>query len=265
MSFWKKLASWASKMEEESTRRKVPSKHRPLSHAEFHNTLDAFGGELGKMIEMSGHLVVQHVSTCVSDLTRVAKDIVDDGACKLQGWMEATFKLYEASIGSYFATFNEASEIRHREAEDRAAKRQNHVMNGLIGVAKQMGSTELNQGERYLELMERIRVLEMDNDEKHRVMFNTMIALFENLTEQIQKKQRVVVEYREEPTLEWLVDRADEIIDFADALKAIRDNTIPPDAATMKAVRCVRGMMQVSIHDIQELLKARTQQWQLAA
>ena len=252
MSFWKKLSRWAAKMEEQAARDKADRRiSKPLNFIGLSNALHAFSGEVSKMFDVAGNLIVQHVSKCTNDLATVMRTYFEGQ----QKWTEDSFKLYENSLVSYLHTFNEAAEIRHKE-----------MLQSIEGLYHQQRAMELNAHDRFLHMAESMRQMSVDNQDNHNINHGTSICLFQNLTEQIQSKQRVVVKHKPQVSLEWMLEHADEVIRFADELKRIRDNTAPAEYAIVEAVRTARSMFDgVGMLDVKEALDAKAREWDVAA
>lgn len=259
MSFYKSVAAWASNMDEKVQERRK----NKLTKSFFMNSLHAFSGEMHTLMATSAPLLVNRINDLLakfsSDLCVVFKELQENYGDKFQIWIEGSFKLFENSMTHTMHTFNEAAEMRHRQADERAGKRQNAFMSIVAALMKQLQSKDLNDSERYLEVIERIRLMEERNMEAHHVTFNTMIALNEHIVGQIRGEGSSIV------ALDWFTEHADELIRLAAQMYNLRESTVPPNEAIAQAVKCLKAINDnYNVTEIQQVLHDKARAWGVA-
>lgn len=262
MSFYETLAAWAAGMERRRVEAKARKKTGPtkkLTYANFANTMSSFEGSMSTLFELSGNITLQRlgemVAHYVDDMGTAISDVFDQKLETMQRWIENGFKLYENSMQGFFTAYNTAAEQRYEAI--RASTR---------GLYLHMEASEKNQSERYLAIHEHMRQISVDNNNMNAVNFKTMIALFENLTEQIQKLQKRQVVRPPGPTLPWLMEKAEDLIWLGTALKALQENTAPASVARLEVVKSIRSLSDqcFSINDVAEALEDRVSLWNAA-
>lgn len=240
MSFWKKLSAWANHMEAQAERRKADRRVlRNATYVDLKNSLDVFGGEIAKMLDTTGSIIVQKLG----DFSKVVRDQLN----AQQEWIENSFRLYDNMLTSTLRTYNEAAELRHEESRL-----------SLDGIAKYLMAMGRNQDDRYIQLTKRLEMLEARSEYYHGVEQGTTIGLFENLTDQIQAQGQT-------PRLQWLLDNVEELISFCNAMQKLRDNTEAPQNVIADAVRSVRSIVEVSTAEAQEGIDDIALRWGVAA
>jgi len=255
MSIWKKLSKWADAMEKEAEKGRERKKRRKadrriqrvVTYVDLLNNLHALSGEISKLLESAGALTIQHISFCFKDFGRVLSEKFDH----IESWTEQRFGLHEAYMESiikgHFDAHDGAAEIRHNE-----------LRNGMNAILTYMQAAELNNSDRYLQQLERVRLAQVAADTNHDVMFGTMLALNEHLLGILQAKTN-------EPTLPWLLDNVDSLMALSDALKTLRDNTVPPEMARVKGVTALRSIVDVSSEQASEAVEKLARHWDVAA
>ena len=267
MSFWKNVAAWATKMEQQTAERKARKSglNNQLTYAGFHNTITALSGEIAKHFETAGGLLVQHISTCTNDLAIATKSLFTKEMDEFRNWMDHGFKsldntIYE-SVRCVVQTANDASEERHKEADERSLRHHNIVINNILGLFQHQKTADDNNSQRYVALVERLNDMEIRNFERHDITFKTVIALFENLTEQVQSKKRPIIVTNAGPTLAWMMDNAEELIRFGTAMNNLRENNAPPNITVLEAVKSIRAMADFGMLDIKNAIDEKARQW----
>lgn len=261
MSFWEWLSEFAARQAKRSADRKV--KYVPL--AGFHNRMDAFSGELSTMMNLAGSIINQHISTCMSDFGGIVSQNFVEAYDKLQVWLDQTFKLYENSVQHIIGTFNSACEVRHQEAQSLEQRNHNKLFESIMGLWKHIQSHEFGENHRYNTMCDRMDTLERKRERDLDVMLATMAAMQDNVMTAVMQKQRVVTEYKVQPTVEWILDHSDELIRLCSALKGMQNNDYPVQHAITDAIKCFRAMMpcEMSIFAIKDALEERATQWGL--
>lgn len=260
MSLWTKLGKWADNMEKQRTAsiaQKNAASSSKLTKAYFANTLSALDGSITTLFKLSGEITVQRlgemVARYVDDLGGVIVEKLSEQEARLQHWLDHTFKLYDNSLHQLFTAFNTAAEQRHAEQESWA-----------FGLSEKLKASDANNSARYLAMQERISQLSADNMNQHNVAFGTMVGLFENLTEQIQ---RANTRKSNAPTLEWVMENADELIRLGTSLRNLQENNVPPATATGEVVRSIRQLLgyDITLEVIGSALGDKTVEWSMAA
>ncbi len=269
MSLYKLIADWASEAEAnaEQKRKLRLDKLNKLTKAGFNNALHSLSGEISRHFEVSGNLIIQYTNNIVTEQISKGVNVISQSLDSFKLWLDDSFRMLGNELSKHTTecvqALHELTEGAFTRAEDKATKRQNAIMNMLIATSKQSGAHDLNNADRYLSTIERIRLLETKIDKDNEVLFNTMIGLFENLTEQIQAMRRPLDKQRfsPAPTLEWLMDNADEVIRLGAALNNLRENNVPPHDAKLCVVKSVRSLNDYSVARIWEALESRTAAW----
>lgn len=266
------FARWIIEADEKAKKKREERGQVRLSKASFHNRVDALVGEMLGMMDTYGTNIVTRVSEIYSkhltDFTKVIPQYVETELLKMQRWIDDTFKLYEVYIDGtlrgFFDVFKEHIQEFRQEAEHKASKRHNMLVNYMIGMAQNLMAKDKNDTERYLEILKRVEQLELREEHNSNVNFNTMIALHGNLTEQIQalrKPHRHVP--ANVPPLDWLAEHADEIIQLGNALANMKENNLPQCGARTQVIKSIRAFAEYSIKEIDDAFKPVAVQWGL--
>lgn len=291
MKFYRRLQSWVNKKTEEEMQKEIaadrsnPDAGRPLTVACFYNHMDAFEGSVVDRFKISGALVLKNIRDAISDATVVIKDILDDRLEDLRAVLSNDLRLslnrYWEFVEAWFKATNAAAEKRHQEADDRAGRRQNAVIKHILelqrqqkedrqvfiamlkAVCQQITSVDRNSSGRHEAMLNRLQQMDVTNNHDHNQNFAAMRGFFESLTYQVQSKQRVVTEFKPEPTIGWLLERPNELILLGDALRGMRDNDAPFSHALFEAKRACRSLMpcENSLLQLEELLQDVALKW----
>lgn len=247
MSFYKKLADWASGMEQRKIERKAIRFKQPVSMLEFHNTISSLFGDFCQVTEHNCTLLIARTNDMLTNIVKVLDTRFSDWGCVIRDML---VDIKGQIVDQLFIT---ADDIDHK-----AGKRHNVVVNYIFGLFEHQKTMDLNESNRYLELMERIRIQDLRLEEYMNICLNTQVGLFEKITE--------VFGYSNSgPTLDWVIDNADELMRFSMAMKNIRENNVPSNIGVNEAAKCLRTMLNVDTAEVIAALDAKTAQWASAA
>jgi hypothetical protein len=240
----------------------------PVTKAFFVNVMDGHFGGVSQLFETSHTLLIQRLNDLltakVNDTAVLVRNVLMDKLETLQHWMDHSWKLMDSIISETLATYNTAAEARHAESEHNATGRMGVIMRHIAGLFRHQQAMSTNDHHRFVVTQDRLAFIEATMNYNANQQHNLLVALHANLTKQIQTKQRVVIEYRPQPTLDWMMDHADEICRFAKALTAVKENLNPPNQTMLEVVKSARSMLDVSIDDIRTALDDKAREWGVA-
>jgi hypothetical protein len=223
---WKTIATFCEERAKAAEIRREDKRRNgtPLTYAMLHTALSSLYADV---LRMSGtdkvHIVqrvVDIVGSNVNDLSRVLSDM-----------HQSTKEFFE----------------RGRMMSD------NLLTNVGKALSLQLEAIEYN-------ILERLRYNDARAECSANVQFSTTIALFENLTEQIQALRKD----NTRPSLDWLANNADELIVLGAALFNLRENNVPPDQARVNLVKSLRALTDYSIEAIDEAFTPVAREWGVA-
>lgn len=220
---WKTLATFCEERVKAAERRRE-NKGKPLTYAMFHTALSSLYADV---VRISGtdklHIVqrvVDIVGSNVNDLSKVLSDM-------------------HQSSKDFFESGRMLTD--------------NLIFNVGKAIALQLEAIEYN-------ILDRLRCMDSRAEHNANVQFGTTIALFENLTEQIQSLRKS----SDKPSLPWLANNADELIILGAALFNLRENNVPPEQARSNLVKSLRALTDYSIEDIDEAFTPVAREWGVA-
>lgn len=258
MSLYTEITAWAIRREkireEKEQRNKLKLEangHNPKRHvtfAQFANTMGAMDGSICSVIKLAGDISVARFSEItaqtLADFSGIIESAVTECGENVMRYVNQRVNMLTSVVRDCFKEFTE---------------RQEETNGAIFGLYEYNKAMEANNSSRYLELQEENIRLRFDALQQHNIMFNTTIALFENLTEQIQSLKKRQVERPAEPTLPWLMDKSEELIRYGTALKNLQENNIPLNTARIEVVKSLRALLDhnVSISDIGDLIDGK--------
>lgn len=226
--------------------------------------------EIAEQFSLAGPIIVQRVTDNLESFLQK----------KFMSAFEDAKKQQEADTGNIvsivYNTHNKlltrSNDIEQRIAviegaslmhEDKAKKRTNYIIRGQEELAQQAAIYDASNGDRMLALIDRFRDLEAKNKHQYMLLSAKMNAVFSSLSAQINDlRPKARQHYTTEPSLEWLMDNLDEIIEMAGVASAIRDNAIPQDTGIYRLTKALRKLYLYSATDVRDEVVSKINSWE---
>lgn len=280
MSLWTSIASMANKMEERRKQKEFDAYGggSRLSKEYFVNYMHSFGEEISKYVEYFGGITVQRVDKTLdkhtNDIVTGFKQLWEDRTEALTKYFDVGFTKLKADttelLDNFFSAHNSAAELRHQEAERKAARRQDVTMKHVLGMFGHIQSAELNNSDRFLTIMERVRESEVLAEKRHNTTFNSMICLYEHMMDHLVRANGKIDELMADrnnrtPSLDWIISNEGELRRVCHALSCIENNVIPFENAAKQAIDGLRALGDFSHEAIDAVLRAKQDEYANAA
>ncbi len=255
MSFWKWLGevSYSLEKAEAETNKKREARRKEKLEAlkytfanlvtlkAFHKRMDDLGNGISQIFETTGTLFVQRFNDIsarhTSELGAVISLKMDDVADKIKDFVSRGENLLqmkvEGTVKALFDTFDKANEHR------------SYATNAQIAVVGQrVQANDVNATNRYVDVLQRFQDLK------------------QHITDQVASiTSGVEVGAKGSPSPDWLAEHSDGIIEYGDALKKLRDGTIPAAAAMVQVVRAMRNLVSVDMLSAKRAMDTQAELW----
>lgn len=147
-------------------------------------------------------------------------------------------------------------------AKDTAEQNYNSLLQGQEEIARQAAIYDQHGSDRFLTILNKLDLQQGMVLSLFRRIEKTIQDGLWNVTQQIQNppaeaKQR----YSPAPSLQWLMDNADTVIDIGTAFGALRDNSGPDDLARPRAIKAIRSLGLFTMQNVSDEVKRITDLW----
>lgn len=253
--FYRLVERWSSEaLAKDETHRNWPGMKNEFHslHGAVATSGDATTTALAARMEIETDKIIQHSNRSISDVAVVIKEMVDD---RIKSFIDRGNSLLASCIGRTFVSI----EGLRTSVDDHYKS----LVNCIATVVQQNESTDKRNSERYLKLNENQTRAEMLACHHHDVNIKTQTAMFESLTAQIRclavphDKER----FASAPTLEWLIDNMDEIIELGSIMDKIRDNQAPRENTIYTAVKAIRALELFPATDVRDEVEGLIYRW----
>lgn len=218
---------------------------------------DSIENEIHSAWEANGPILVQRlgdkINTSVSDTAVVMKDILDDRFNTMKERDNRSSSIFAGLFGRINVSISGvATELRDKFEQ---------LVRGGEEISRQVALVGRDNYDQTSKIGEELRQLRMKVDENHQLHYKTGLALYDSLSGQIAALKAPSKRHNPAPDLEWIIDNADDLIEAADALKAVRDNHAPRNISVYEAVRKLRKLELYSAMDARDEIEGLVSRW----
>ena len=253
--FYRLIERWASEaLAKDETHRNWPGIKNEFHslHGAVATSGDATTAAVTARMEMETDKIIQHSNRSISDVAVVIKELVDD---RVKTFVDRGNSLLAACMGRVFVSVEglRTSVDDHHKV----------VKTWFATIAEHAEVVDKRNSERYLKLHENQARAEMLSCHHHDVNVKTQAAMWESLTAQIRclavphEKER----FASAPTLEWVIDNMDELIELGEVMAKIRDNEAPRENTIYSAVKAIRALELFPATDVRDEVESLIYRW----
>lgn len=225
--------------------------------------------EIAEQFELAGPLIVQQVSNNLAEhlqqkLTSAFLTAKADRETDSANIIATVYKTHNNVVSKVDDLEKRIAVIEGTTlmADDKAKTRTNCIIQGQEELARQAAIFDASNGDRMLTLYDKFRHLEQAVEHHHMLTTSKLNAIFSSLSVQLNElRPKDRIHYTTEPTLEWLMDNLDEIIEMANMAQAVRDNTAPRQNTIYKLVRAIRNLHLYSASDVKDEITSKINTW----
>lgn len=201
-----------------------------VSYAEFHSTIASFFGDLCDMNKNDFGTTIQRVNDLMNakfnDYGVVMSNLFEDTQVRLKDYTR-----------SHFSIVNQRIDASSEQSDAVSKKRHHRTAEFIFGLLEHQQMMELNADNRHLELMERFRLQDTRIEEMLAITMSTNLETFQRITEIIDRSNST------KPSLEWFIDNAFELAEFGNAMRHIKDNSLPRNIAAGLAAKNIIALI----------------------
>lgn len=242
MSFWKWLGevSYTLEAAEATAEKKREARRKERLEAlkytfanlvtrnEFHRRVNDLGTGISQIFNTIGIQIVTKVNEIsirhTNDLGKVICLKLDDIEMRIKDFIARGENLIKVQVRD--------TVIGALSGIEKAADHRQHATNALVMEQAKQANVVANQHQ--VELLQR----------------------FQELKQLIEPTQA-----NGQPTVEWLAENADNIIELGDSFKSLRDGTIPASPAMVQVVRAVRALIEVDMKSVKQAVDTQAELW----
>jgi len=261
--FWR----WVEKLASDKLAKDETHRNWPGIKNEFEKTRN----EVHEAWKFNGDLLVQRVvgqvSSRLSDQSVVVRDIINDTTTKvidersvgIKSFVERGNSLMMSSIGRIF--------VNVHGLETKIGDWVNQIIRGQEEITRQDSIHDQSNSDRYLSLVQQIQHLNSRMDQDRNEMLRIQALQYDAFTLQVENIRKALPKqdnerYDSAPTLEWIIDQMDELIELGKVMEAIRDNQAPRENTIYKAVKCIRSLdIQYGATDVRDEVQSLIHKW----
>lgn len=219
--------------------------------------------EISEQFDLGSSRMVTEIS---NNINKRLNDAIDGVKAQSTGHLGA---LINAIYKTHHVSLSKAKDIESRLAViegtnldmQAISKRNTHVLDDAITQSNQnfeeLGRTlsvfDASNGDRMLTLFNRLREIEHQMGHRHMMTHAKMASQFASLSAQLADlKPKSRVQYTVEPTLEWMIDNMDGVIEMANIAAALRDNHAPREHNMYRLIQAIRKLHLYSVTDVKD-------------
>lgn len=219
--------------------------------------------EISEQFDLGSSRMVTEISNSIN---KRLNDAIDGVKAQSTGHLGA---LVNAIYKTHHVSLSKAKDIESRLAViegtnldmQAISKRNTHVLDDAITQSNQnfeeLGRTlsvfDASNGDRMLTLFNRLRELEHQMGHRHMMTHAKMASQYASLSAQINDlRPKDRVQYTVEPSLEWVIDNMDGLINMVNKAVALRDNHVPRDTGLYHLVQAIRKLHLYSVTDVKD-------------
>lgn len=219
--------------------------------------------EISEQFDLGSSRMVTEIS---NNINKRLNDAIDGVKAQSTGHLGA---LINAIYKTHHVSLSKAKDIESRLAViegtnldmQAISKRNTHVLDDAITQSNQnfeeLGRTlsvfDASNGDRMLTLFNRLREIEHQMGHRHMMTHAKMASQFASLSAQINDlRPKDRVQYTVEPTLEWMIDNMDGVIEMANIAAALRDNHAPREHNMYRLIQAIRKLHLYSVTDVKD-------------
>ena len=252
--FWRWVEKFASdKLAKDETHRNWPG---------IKNEFHALRGELHTSWEHNGANLVQRIvdqmNTRFSDSNVVARDMLDERSVGIKSFVERGNSLLMSSIGRIF--------VNVHGLETKISDWVSQIIRGQEETSRQAALYDQAESDRYLTLVQQIQHLNNRLDQDRNEMLRVQALQYDAFTLQVENIRKALPKQDNErfnsaPTLEWVMDNLDEIIEVAKTAEAVKYNNAPRENTIYKLVSSIRRLDLYSALDVRDEIISKINTW----
>lgn len=228
--------------------------------------------EISEQFELASPMMVREISNSISKRLSDAIDGVKSQSTNHLGLLTtAIYKTHNVALSKAKDLDMRMAVIEGTLLDTQAvAKKLTHSLDDALDQSNQnfeelgraLNVFDASDGDRMLTLYNTMRQLEHQINHKHQMTHAKMAAQYAGLSAQINDlRPKDRSQYRVNPSMHWLIDNLDLLLEMAQTAELVRNNHIPRDRGVYELVKAIRKVHHYPIEELKHEVISKLEAW----